>query len=123
MKFEDLARASSQHKPSALKGGDMGWAPETQILPEIRQVVAGMAKGEISAPIRSDVGWHVVRMLDTRPAAPRPLAEVTPLIIASLRQSKQQQDEQLYIVRMLQKTPVTVNQPLVRKAFETARGP
>jgi parvulin-like peptidyl-prolyl isomerase len=123
VKFEDLARASSQHKPSALKGGDMGWAPETQILPEIRQVVAGMAKGEISAPIRSDVGWHVVRMLDTRPAAPRPLAEVTPLIIASLRQSKQQQDEQLYIVRMLQKTPVTVNQPLVRKAFETARGP
>jgi peptidylprolyl isomerase len=120
-KFEELARTSSEHKPSAAKGGDMGWAPEDQIVPEIRARVAGMAKGEISAPIHGEAGWHIVRMLDTKPAAPRPLAEVTALIVASLRQTKQQQDEQLYIVQMLQKTPVTLDQAAVRKAFEAGR--
>jgi peptidylprolyl isomerase len=120
-KFEDLARAGSDHKPSAAKGGDMGWAPEDQILPEIRATIAGMTKGEISAPIGGDAGWHIIRMLDTKPAAPRPLAEVTPLIIASLRQNKQQQDEQLYIVQMLQKTPVTLDRAAVRKAFAAGR--
>jgi peptidylprolyl isomerase len=120
-KFEELARTASEHKASAAKGGDMGWAPENQILPAIREKIAGMSKGEISAPIRSDAGWHIVRMLDTKPAAPRPLAEVTPLIVASLRQNKQQQDEQLYIVQMLQKTPVTLDQAAVRKAFEAGR--
>jgi peptidylprolyl isomerase len=120
-KFEELARTASEHKPSAAKGGDMGWAPEDQIVPEIRGRVAGMAKGEISTPIHGDAGWHIVRMLDTKPAAPRPLAEVTPLIIASLRQNKQQQDEQLYIVQMLQKTPVTLDQAAVRKAFEAGQ--
>jgi peptidylprolyl isomerase len=120
-KFEELARAASDHKASAAKGGDLGWAPEDQIVPEIRARVVGMTKGEISGPIRGDAGWHIVRMLDTKPAAPRPLAEVTPLIVASLRQNKQQQDEQLYIVQMLQKTPVTLNQAAVRKAFEAGR--
>jgi peptidylprolyl isomerase len=121
VKFEDLARSTSQHKPSAAKGGDMGWAAEGQILPQIREKIAGMARYEISPPIHSDAGWHIVRLLDTRPAAVKPLAEVSPLIVQSLRQSRQQQDEQLYIVRMLQKTPVTLDQPLVRKAFEAAR--
>jgi peptidylprolyl isomerase len=120
-RFEDLARQNSQHRPSAGKGGDTGWLIESQILPEIRAKIAGMARGEISEPIHSRQGWHIVRLLDTRPAAPKPLAEVKSLIATSLRQKKQQDEEQQYIVRMLQKTPVTVDGPKLRSALETAR--
>ena len=52
----------------------MGWAAQDQIVPEIRSQVIGMGIGEISDPIRSDAGWHIVRLAATKPASPRPLA-------------------------------------------------
>ena len=121
VRFEDLARQNSQHMPSAAKGGDTGWLIETQILPELRTRIAGMARGDVSDPIRTPQGWHIVRLLDTKPAAPKPLAEVRSLIAASLRQTKQQDEEERYIVRMLQKTPARVNDAQVRMALEAAR--
>lgn len=120
-RFEDLARQNSQHKPSAEKGGDMGWAYETQILPEIRNVVAGMRRNEVSDPIRSNVGWHIIKMLETKPASVRPLSEVRPLIVADLRQRKEQATEQLFIVQMLQKTPVKANYAELRNIFRAAQ--
>jgi len=120
-RFDELARQNSQHKTSAVKGGDTGWLIETQIVPELRAKIAGMARGDVSDPIRTGQGWHIVRLLDTKPAAPKPLAEVRPLIVASLRQKKQQDEEQQYIVRLLQKTPVSVNEPRLRTVLEAAR--
>ena len=60
--FAKIARESSEHKDSAAKGGDLGWVPETQLIPEIRAAVVRMTKGELSPPIRSASGWHIVRL-------------------------------------------------------------
>ena len=121
VRFEDLARQNSQHKPSAEKGGDTGWLAESQLQPAIRAKIAGMMRGDVSDPIRSDQGWHIVRLIDTRPARLRPLAEVRSLIIASLRAQKQQSDELQYIARMLQKTPVSVNEAKLRTVLEASQ--
>jgi peptidylprolyl isomerase len=80
-----------------------------------------MAKGDVSDPIRSDQGFHIVRLMDTQAAAPRPLAEVKPVIATSLRQSKEQDQQQQYIVRLLQKSPVTMHEPELRAALKTAQ--
>lgn len=120
-RFEDLARQNSQHKPSAEKGGDTGWLVESQLQPAVRAKIAGMMRGDVSEPIRGDQGWHIIRLTDTKPAALKPLAEVRPLIAASLRQQKQQSDELQYIARMLKKTPVSVNDTKLRTALEAAR--
>jgi peptidylprolyl isomerase len=117
--FADLARKSSQHKPSADKGGDEGWVTEGVILPEIRAKIAGMAKGEVSDPIRSSQGWHIVRLLDTKPASVLPLDQVRASIVTSLRQKKQAEAEQQYIAGMLQK--MTLNQARLRTALETTQ--
>ncbi len=119
--FEDLARANSDHKESAARGGDMGWTAEAQIIPEIRSQIAGMNKGEVSDPIRSTAGWHIVRMMDTKPAAPRPLADVKATIVASLRQRKAQENEQAYLASLLEKTPISVNEIGLQKVFQTAQ--
>lgn len=121
VRFEELARQNSQHRSSADKGGDTGWLFDSQILPEIRGRVAGMSRGEVSDPIRTGQGWHIVRLIDTKPAGLKPLAEVKPLIAASLRQKREQDQEQKYIVRMLQKTPVSLNQPRLRTALQGVR--
>lgn len=119
--FGDLARAHSDHKPSAENRGDLGWAAQTEIMPEILTQVAGMTRGEISDPIRTKAGWHIVRLVDTRPAAPRPLAEVKEALIASLRQRRLQDNQQAYVARALDKNPVSVNEALLRKLFESGR--
>jgi peptidylprolyl isomerase len=82
-RFEDLARKNSQHKTSAEQGGDTGWLAEGDLLPEIRARIQGMAKGEVSEPIRAGEGWHIVRLMDTQAAGPQPLAEVRPMIVAA----------------------------------------
>jgi parvulin-like peptidyl-prolyl isomerase len=121
VRFEDLARQNSQHKATAEKGGDTGWLMESQLRPAILSKIAGMAKGEISEPIRGDQGWHIVRLMDTKPATTRPLAEVRALIVTSLRQEKQQNDQLQYVKRMVDKTPVRLNQANLRTALEAAR--
>jgi len=117
-KFEDVAKTGSEHKSSAAKGGDMGWAAQEQIAPEIRNEVVGMAVGEISAPIRSTAGWHIVKLEDTKPAAPRPLAEVKETLIAGLKQKKAKEGQQAYVSHLLEKSQITVNEAALKKLFE-----
>ena len=70
-----------------------------------------MSPGDVSDPIRMEDGWHIMRLVDTKPAAPRPLAEVKDTIVSALRQRKQQENEQAYIsTNCSSKTPISVNE-------------
>src|SRR6185312_15062056 len=115
--FDALAKAGSDAKPGE-RAGDLGWAAENEIVPEIRTQIAGMAQGEISDPIRVQSGWHIVRLDDTKPAGPRPLAEVHDALAAALRQRKAEANEQAYLGALLAKTPIAVNQAGIKKIFK-----
>lgn len=118
--FAALARSRSEHKPSADKGGDLGWTSEPDIVPQILEHIAGLELGDVSEPIRTTVGWHIVRLLNTRPAGPKPLAEVKDQIAGLLRQKKLQENEQAYMQKLLTKSPVAVNEARLKRLFETA---
>jgi len=113
--FAKIARESSEHKDSAAKGGDLGWLPETQLIPEIRASVVRMTRGELSPPIRSTTGWHIVRLIDRKPSTTRPLSEVRDTVVANMRLRKAQEAERAYIEALLGKATVTVNQPELQK--------
>jgi peptidylprolyl isomerase len=113
--FAKIARESSEHKDSAAKGGDLGWLPETQLIPEIRASVVRMTKGELSPPIRSTTGWHIVRLIDRKPSTTRPLSEVRDTIVANMRLRKAQEAERAYVEALLGKATVNVNQPELQK--------
>jgi len=115
--FAEIAKASSDSKAGE-PAGDVGWAAEAQIVPEIRSQVTGMNPGDISDPIRTETWWHVIRMVDTRPAGPRPLPEVRDQLITALRQAKLQENEQAYISALLEKTPAMINEIGLKKVFE-----
>jgi peptidylprolyl isomerase len=113
--FGKIAKESSEHKDSAAKGGDLGWVPETQLIPEVRNAVARMTKGEVSAPIRSAGGWHIVRLADRKPSVVRPLSEVRDQIVTTMRLRKAQEVERSYIEGLLSKSNVQVNQGELQK--------
>jgi len=89
--FARIAKESSEHKESGANSGDLGWVPETQLVPEVRVVVTRMNKGEISAPIRTANGWHIVRLSDRKPSSVRALPEVRDQLIAGMRLRKAQE--------------------------------
>jgi peptidylprolyl isomerase len=108
--FAKLAKENSAHKESAEKGGELGWVGEEQMVPEIRRAVTGMAKGEVSPPIKSAAGWHLIKLLDRKPAATRPLADIRSQLIVAMRNRKSQDMERSYLEALAIKLPPTINQ-------------
>ena len=80
------------------------------MVPEIRRAVTGMNKGEISPPIKSAAGWHLIRLLDKKPATTRPLADIRANLIVAMRNRKSQDMERAYFEALSIKLPPTVKQ-------------
>ena len=75
-KFEELAK-SSKDPGSAEKGGNLGWAADSNYVEPFAKAVAATPKGQLSEkPVQSQFGWHVIEVLDKRPVAFPPLEQV-----------------------------------------------
>lgn len=64
--FEAAAKQYSEDPGSAQRGGDLGWAVPTIYDPAFRDALMSLRKGQISEPIQSSFGWHLIQLLDTR---------------------------------------------------------
>ena len=108
--FAKLAKENSAHKESAEKGGELGWVSEEQMVAEIRRAVSGMAKGEVSPPIKSAAGWHLIKLLDKKAAGTRALSDIRPNLVIAMRNRKAQDMERTYLEALSIKLPPTINQ-------------
>lgn len=73
--FADLAQEASSDS-SAANGGELGWFTSGMMVPEFEAAVIALEVGEISAPVQTQFGWHVVTMNDTRLRDVPPLEQV-----------------------------------------------
>lgn len=88
-KFEELAKKLSKDPGSGANGGDLDWATAATFVPEFSQAMVKLNKGQTTeAPVKSQFGWHVIRLDDLRQAALPPLAELKPQIEQQLQQQK-----------------------------------
>ncbi|WP_225769185.1 peptidylprolyl isomerase [Inquilinus sp. Marseille-Q2685] len=108
--FAALARQASQHKDSADKGGDMGWLSEDALIPEIREAVAGLEKGAVSTPIRSQAGWHLIRLVDRKASRVQGFDEVRPLLVQALRRQQAADLRRQYIEGLVGAAPPAINE-------------
>ena len=63
--FGDLAKASSADL-SAAKGGDLGWLNPGDTVPEFERAMNALQAGEVSPPVRSPFGWHLIQVMERR---------------------------------------------------------
>jgi peptidyl-prolyl cis-trans isomerase SurA len=63
--FAELARARSEDT-SASRGGDLGWLSPGDTVPEFEQAMNALKPGEISGPVRSPFGWHLIQVMERR---------------------------------------------------------
>ena len=108
--FADLAKKFSQEPQSADKGGDVGWLREPDMIPAVKDVVAGMIEGGISQPVHVPGGWHILKLLAVKPAGELPLIDAKPQIVAALRQARAQRMMRAYLDDMLKSQPIQLNE-------------
>ena len=82
-KFEDVAKTMSKDS-SSREGGDLGWFKKGDMVPEFADAVFKMKPGEISAPVQTKFGWHVIKLIETRKAKKPTFAEAHDDIIRSI---------------------------------------
>ena len=87
--FAKLAEERSVDTASGLNGGDLGWFAQDRMVKEFGDAVAGMKKGETSAvPVKSQFGWHVIKLNDTRVQQPPALADIRDALVQQIRREK-----------------------------------
>ncbi len=88
-KFEDIAKKSSKDPGSGANGGDLDWAPAGSYVKEFSEAMVALQKGKLTeVPVKSQFGFHVIRLDDVRePQLPK-FDEVKPQITQQLTQQK-----------------------------------
>jgi peptidyl-prolyl cis-trans isomerase D len=74
--FEDLAKKFSEDDATKPKGGDLGWIIEGQTVPEFQQAAFTLPKGSVSDLVKTQYGFHVIKVLDHENAHTKPFDEV-----------------------------------------------
>jgi peptidyl-prolyl cis-trans isomerase C len=88
-KFEDLAKTSSKDTGSAVNGGDLNWMTPKALVPEFSKAMEALQKGQMTdKPVKSQFGFHVIRVDDVRQAKVPDLAEVKPQLIQMMSQDQ-----------------------------------
>jgi peptidyl-prolyl cis-trans isomerase D len=82
--FEDLAKQYSEDDGTKPKGGDLGWIVEGQTVPEFQQAAFTLPKGSISDLVKTQYGFHIIKVLDRETAHIKPFDEVRATIQPTL---------------------------------------
>ena len=83
--FAKLAKQSSQDPGSAAKGGDLDWFGRGAMVKAFEEAAFSLKEGQTSEVVRSDFGYHIIRVTGVRPERVKPLEEVRVEILAELK--------------------------------------
>jgi peptidyl-prolyl cis-trans isomerase C len=121
-KFADLASQISIC-PSKLKGGNLEWLPKGSLVPEIEEVAFSMKNGQITGPVKSKFGYHVLLLEDKKAAQENSFDQVQDYILEQLRFQKQQDHYEQIANTLRQKMQVQINDQNLPSGVPIPAGP
>ena len=86
--FEDLAKKYSEDDATKPKGGDLGWIVDQQTVPEFQQAAFSVPKGQISDLVKTQYGFHIIKVIDRESAHTRTFEEVKDSILQPVLDQK-----------------------------------
>lgn len=105
--FAALAKARSTDVRSGREGGDLGWFNQGQMIPDFFNAVMKLKKGEItSEPVKTEFGWHVIKVEDMRPLRTPPLEDVK----GGIRQLVQQERIDRLVKDLREEAKIKINE-------------
>jgi peptidyl-prolyl cis-trans isomerase C len=103
--FADVAKKLSSG-PSAAEGGDLGWLSPQDMVPGFKAAAIELEQGKYTAPVKTQFGWHVIYLEETRKSPPPPFEQVREQV-AGIMQRKQIDD---YILRLRSTAVIDIKQ-------------
>jgi len=87
---DDFAELAAEHSigPSGPNGGALGWFTAGMMVPEFEEAVFALEAGEVSAPVQTQFGWHIILLSETREQAAPALEDVTEELEEGLRRAR-----------------------------------
>jgi peptidyl-prolyl cis-trans isomerase C len=101
-KFSKVAKSKSKDPGSKDNGGDLGWAVPSNFVQPFAEAASKLAKGQVSAPVQTQFGWHVIKLEDTRELKVPTFEEMKP----NLEKRKQQESIQKLIADLRGKAKI-----------------
>lgn len=86
--FEEVARDYSKDPGSAKEGGDLGYFTKDKMVKEFAEAAFKLKKGEVSDPVQSPFGWHIIKIEDVRKVTPPTYNEAKASLRAQLQEKK-----------------------------------
>lgn len=102
--------------PSGPNKGDLGWFTADQMVAPFAEAVKAMKKGDISEPVQTEFGWHVIKLNDTRVVEPPKLDEVREQLVQQVRRDKVEAE----IERLMGEAKIEKTEGLDPKLLENA---
>jgi hypothetical protein len=103
--FGDAAREVSTDPGTAANGGDLGWFPRGEMVPAFDEAAFSLPVGEISEPVATEFGWHLIKVIETDPDHPLTNAQITRLQDAAVNAWLEQERAKLGVSSSLPPTP------------------
>lgn len=116
--FAALAKEHSQDAPSASKGGEVGNLPLSLLLPETREIVSSMQLNQVSEPVRSVSGFHVLKLLANESARPATLEEIKPTLQAALREQRQKELVNEYLGKLAPSSETRIDNAVLEAVLQ-----
>ena len=107
--FAKLVEKYSDDPGSKARGGDLGWFARDRMVPEFSNAAFSMKKGEISDPVKTPFGYHIIKVVDVKAEKTMDMKEATQLIRSQLENQRRQEAIGKEIDRLKKKYEVTVS--------------
>lgn len=106
--FATLAKEKSEG-PSAAQGGDLGFIPKGKTVPEFENAAFGLKKGEISQPVKSPYGWHVIKLVERKDSEAVPFDEISERLTLQLKGQRIKEALDTYLSELRSKSEITIH--------------
>jgi len=120
--FAKLAAELTEEPNGKERSGDLDFFSKEQMVPEFANAAFSMKVGEVSKPVKTQFGYHVIKVTDKKPAGTVPFDQVKPQLVAYLKSQKQQAAVQEVLGKLRSDAKITNNLPEMKAPTMSAPG-
>jgi peptidyl-prolyl cis-trans isomerase C len=112
--FDELAKNFSKDHTTAVKGGDLGFFGRGRMVPEFENIAFSLKPGEVSDPVKTQFGYHIIKVIEKKEGKQREFEEVKPIVERRLKVEKQKDIFENYMSNLKASAATEINEGVLR---------